>query len=84
MKPTGNHVIVKELESAERPSGLVIAEISEKEKAMKGTVVLVGEECKLNLKIGGTVLFKKYAPEAFEWEDTKYLVLEETDILAIL
>ena len=73
-------------------SGIVLPDTAEKERPIKGKVVAVGAGKKNNegvlmpmsVKVGDTVLFKKYGPDEIEIEGKKYLVAEESEILAIL
>jgi len=63
-----------------------------KEKPQEGTVVAVGpgrldekgNRIPLEVKVGDTVLFAKYAGTEVKLDDTEYLILRESDILAIL
>jgi len=73
-------------------SGIVLPDTAEKERPIKGRVVAVGrgkrndqgEIMPLTVKVGDIALFKKYGPDEVELEGKKYLVAEESDILAIL
>ncbi len=73
-------------------SGIVLADTAEKEKPTRGKIVAVGpgktnekgERVPMSVKVGDTVLFKKYGPDEVEVEGKKYLVGDEDDILAIL
>lgn len=72
-------------------SGIVLPETAG-EKPMMGKIIAVGqgrtndkgEIIPMSVKIGDTVLFKKYGPDEIEIEGKKYLVGNEEDILAIL
>lgn len=92
-KPLSNHVFLESVgEEKTTKSGIVIPDTAEKEKPMKGKVLAVGpgklnekgERVPLSVKVGDTVLFKKYGPDEIEIDGKKYLVGEEEDILAIL
>lgn len=73
-------------------SGIVLPDNVSKEKPMQGKVVAVGpgkmnekgELMPMNVKVGDTVLFKKYGPDEITVDGKEYLVGEESDILAIL
>ena len=73
-------------------SGIVLPDTAEREKPVKGKVLAIGpgkmnekgERTPMSVKVGDTVLFKKYGPDEIELEGKKYLVGEEEDILAIL
>lgn len=92
-KPLSNHVFLEALEEEKTTkSGIVIPDTAEKEKPVRGKVVAVGpgkmnekgERVQVSVKVGDTVLFKKYGPDEIELEGKKYLVGDEDDILAII
>lgn len=67
-------------------SGLIIPDTA-KEKPQKGTVVAVGPGKKdepLTVKVGNTVLYGKYSGTELKFEGTDYLIMRESDILAII
>ena len=67
-------------------SGLIIPDTA-KEKPQKGTVVAVGNGKKdepLTVKVGDTVLYGKYGGTELKLEGTDYLMMRESDILAIM
>lgn len=72
--------------------GIVIPDTAEKEKPIKGKVLSIGpgklnekgERMQMSVKVGDTVLFKKYGPDEIEIDGKKYLVGDEDDILAII
>ena len=92
-KPLSNHVFLEPLEEEKTTkSGIVLPDSAEKEKPVKGKVLAIGpgernergELQPMSVKIGDTVLFKKYGPDEIEIDGKKYLVGDEEDILAIL
>ena len=92
-KPLSNHLFIEPIEGEKTTkSGIVLPETAEKEKPVKGKIIAVGpgkanekgERMQMSVKVGDTVLFKKYGPDEIEIEDKKYLVGDEDDILAIL
>jgi len=92
LKPLGDRLVVKPLESEEvTPSGIVLPETA-KEKPQKGEVLAVGpgardEEGKriaMDVAVKDTVLFAKYAGTEIKLDGEKLLILRESDILAIL
>lgn len=92
-KPLSNRVFLEPLEEEKTTkSGIVLPDTAEKEKPIKGRVLAVGpgkvkengERIPMSVKVGDTVLFKKYGPDEIEIEGKKYLVGDEDDILAIL
>ncbi len=93
IKPLSNHLFLEAVdEEKTTKSGIVLPDTAEKEKPVRGRVVAVGpgkmnekgEVMPMAIKVGDSVLFKKYGPDEIEIEGKKYLVAEETDILAIL
>ena len=92
-KPLSNHVFLEALEEEKvTKSGIVLPDTAEREKPIRGKVLAIGpgklndkgERVPMAVKIGDTVLFKKYGPDEVEIEGKKYLVGDEDDILAII
>ena len=92
-KPLSNHLFLEPLEEEKTTkSGIVIPDSAEKERPTRGKVVAVGpgkkndkgEVAPMSVKVGDTVLFKKYGPDEIELDGKKYLVGDEDDILAII
>jgi chaperonin GroES len=93
LKPLFNNVVLKPLKKEEMTkSGLVLPDSSDKEKPERGEVVAVGsgkildngQLLPLTVKVGDKVIFKKYSPDEFKENGEEYLVLSESDIIAIL
>ena len=92
LKPLGDRLVVKPLEQEEKtPSGIILPETA-KEKPQEGEVLAVGpgrygdddERLPMEVKVGDIVLFAKYAGTEVKMNDTKLLILKETDVLAIV
>ena len=92
-KPLSNHLFLEPLEEEKTTkSGIVIQDSAEKERPTRGKVIAVGpgkrnekgEVAPMSVKVGDTVLFKKYGPDEVELDGKKYLVGDEDDILAII
>ena len=92
-KPLSNHVFLEPLEEEKKSKGgIVLPESAEKEKPIRGRVLAVGpgkrndrgELQPMPVKVGDTVLFKKYGPDEIEIDGKKYLVGDEDDILAVV
>lgn len=92
-KPLSNHLFIEPIEEDKMTkSGIVLPDTAEKEKPIKGKVLATGpgkvnekgERTPMSVKVGDTVLFKKYGPDEIEIEGKKYLVGDEDDILAII
>ena len=91
-KPLSNHVFIEPVEESVTKSGIVIPDTAEKERPMRGKIIAAGpgkmnekgERIQMSVKVGDTVLFKKYGPDEVEVEGKKYLVGDEDDILAVI
>ena len=70
----------------EKVGGIIIPDTA-KEKPLHGKVVAVGNGTKdeeMVLKAGDTVLYGKYAGTELEFEGTKYLIMRQSDVVAVL
>ncbi len=92
LKPLGDRLIVEPIEAEEvTASGIVLPETA-KEKPQQGKVLAVGpgrrdedgERIEMDVKEDDTVLYAKYAGTEVKIGDKKYLILKESDILAIV
>jgi len=85
--PLGERVIIKQEEAETKTkSGIIIPDTAQ-EKPQKGTVVAVGNGTKENpmtVTTGDTVLYGKYAGTELKHEEKDYLIMKESDILAII
>ena len=87
IKPLADRVLVVPAPAEERTIGGIIIPDTAKEKPLKGEVVAVGNGTKdedMIVKVGDTVLYGKYAGTELELDGTKYLIMRQSDILAIL
>lgn len=93
LKPTSDHIVVKAIqEEITSKSGIVIPETANKERPMKGEVIAVGpgkildsgEKRAMEIKVGDKVLFTKYGPTEVKVDGEELLVLNETDVLAVI
>jgi len=87
IKPLADRVLIQAVAAEEKTvSGIIIPD-SAKEKPLKGHVIAVGTGTKdeeMVLKAGDSVLFGKYAGTELELEGEKYLIMRQSDVLAIL
>ncbi|HEX6507586.1 MAG TPA: co-chaperone GroES [Chloroflexota bacterium] len=89
IQPLGDRVVVRPAEAeSQRPSGIYVAETA-KEKPQKGTILAVGpgrwEDGKvepMNVQVGDTVLFAKYAGTEIRLDDEDVLIMSQKDVLA--
>lgn len=93
LKPLNDHVIVKAItENEVTKSGIIMPDTVDKEKPEKGEVVAIGsgkflesgQRAPMSVKIGDKVMFKKYSPDEIKVDGEEYLVISESDIIAIL
>ena len=87
IKPLADRVLVEPAAAETKTaSGLIIPD-NAKEKPQKGTIVAIGTGTKdepLTVKVGDTVLYGKYAGTELKLEGSDYLIMRESDILAII
>ena len=87
IKPLADRVVVEPKEAETKTaSGLYIPDTA-KEKPQQGTVVAVGpgtKDVEMEVKVGDVVLYGKYAGTEVTFEDKKYLIMKQSDILAVI
>ncbi|MFC2264355.1 MAG: co-chaperone GroES [Prevotella conceptionensis] len=86
IQPLADRVLVLPAPAEERVGGIIIPDTA-KEKPLNGTIVAVGEgtkDEKMILKEGDNVLYGKYAGTELEYEGKKYLMMRQSDVLAIV
>ena len=87
IKPLADRVLIEPAAAETKTSSGIIIPDSAKEKSQKGTVVAVGKGTKENpitVKVGDQVLYGKYAGTELQHEGSDYLIMKESDILAIV
>ena len=87
IKPLADRVLVKPAPAEEKTIGGIIIPDTAKEKPLKGEVIATGNGTKdeeMVVKQGDTVLYGKYSGTEIEFEGTKYLIMRQSDILAVL
>ena len=92
LKPLGDRLVVEPQEQEQMTaSGLVLPETA-KEKPQQGKIVAAGpgrrdedgKRIELDVAVGDVVMYAKYAGTEVKIDGTKYLILKETDVLAIV
>ena len=86
-RPLHDRVVVERLEAEEKTASGIIIPDSAKEKPQKGKIVAVGPGTKENpvtLKTGDIVLYGKYAGTELQHNGIDYLIMKESDIIAIV
>ncbi|MGD9316414.1 MAG: co-chaperone GroES [Anaerolineae bacterium] len=92
LKPLADRLVVEPIEREEMTSSGIYVPETAKEKPQEGKVIAVGpgrkddqgERIPLDVEKGDRVLFAKYGGTEVKLQDKKYLILKESDVLAIL
>lgn len=87
IKPLADRVIIKPQEAEEKTKSGIIIPDSAKEKPQKGTVVAVGpgtKDDKMEVKANDVVLYGKYSGTEITIDGDDYLIMKQSDILAIV
>lgn len=87
IKPLADRVLILPAAAETKTVGGIIIPDSAKEKPLRGTVVAVGNGTKdepMILKENDTVLFGKYAGTELELDNEKYLIMRQSDVLAVV
>lgn len=92
IKPLGDRIVIKVIEDTEQTQGGIFIPDSAKEKPQKGEVVAVGlgkmndkgEREPMDVKVGDTVLYAKYAGTDVKMDGIEYKILSVKDALAVI
>ena len=92
LKPLGDRLLVKPIEQEEKTASGIILPETAKEKPQEGEVLAVGpgsrkedgERIAMDVAVGDRVLYAKYAGTEIKMDGVKYLILRESDVLAIV
>lgn len=87
IKPLADRVLIEPAAAETKTIGGIIIPDTAKEKPLQGTIVAVGNGTKdeeMLLKEGDKVLYGKYAGTEIEHEGKKYLIMRQSDVVAIL
>ncbi len=93
LRPLGDRIIVKPVAKAEMSKGgILLPDTVDKERPEQGDVTDVGpgkllengSRAPMSVKIGDKILFKKYSPDEFKLDGQEYLVLAESDVMAVI
>ena len=91
IKPIGNRVLVKKIEETEHVKGGIIIPDSAKEASQEAIIVAVGsginedgKHIDFEAKVGDRVLISKYGGTEVKRDDATYVVLRQSDVLAVL
>lgn len=92
IRPLGEKVLIQRLEAEQKTKGGIVLPDTAKEKPQRGTVLAVGDgkllddgsRAKFQVQVGDTVLFASYGGTEIKFEGEEYLLMDESDVLAIL
>ena len=92
LKPLGDRLLVKPIEQEEKTASGIILPETAKEKPHEGEVLAVGpggrkedgSRIAMDVEVGNRVLYAKYAGTEVKMDGVKYLILRESDVLAIV
>ncbi len=91
IKPLGDRVVIKTIESQETTKSGIVLPGTAKEKPMQGEILAVGsgeliegKRVPLELKVGDRVIYSKYAGTEVKIDENEYLILRQNDVLAII
>lgn len=92
LKPLDDRIVLKPLEEEEKTSGGIVLPDTAKEKPQRGEVIAVGEGKLLDngkrvkplVKQGDRVIYGKFAGTEIKVEDVDYIIMKETELLALL
>lgn len=92
IRPLGEKVLIKRLEAELKTKGGIVLPDNAKEKPQKGTVLAVGDgkllddgtRAKFQVAVGNKVLFASYAGTEIKIAGEDYMLMDESDVLAIL
>lgn len=87
IKPLADRVLVQPMKVEQKIGGIIIPDTASKEKPIQGTIIAVGNGTKdeeMILKAGDSVLYGKYAGTEVEIDDEKFLIMRQSDVLAVV
>ena len=92
IRPLADKVLVQRLEAQTKTAGGIVLPDAAKEKPQRGKIVSVGKgkllddgtRKKMQVKKGDTVLFTSYAGTEIKIESKEYLIMDESDIMAVI
>ena len=87
IKPLADRVLIEPMEAETKTAGGIFIPDSAQEKPQKGKIVAVGagtKDEKMEVKVNDEVLYGKYSGTEINWENEVYLIMKQSDILAII
>ncbi|AIE58770.1 co-chaperone GroES [Bacillus methanolicus] len=92
LKPLGDRIVIELVETEEKTASGIVLPDTAKEKPQEGKVVAVGtgrvldsgERVAIEVSVGDRIIFSKYAGTEVKYDGKEYLILRESDILAVV
>ena len=84
IKPVGDRVVIELVEQEETTASGIVLPGSAQEKPQEGTIVAVGTLEDADLKENDRIIFSKFAGTEVQYEGKEYLILNATDVLAVI
>ena len=92
LKPLGDRIVIELVEAEEKTASGIIVPDSAKEKPQEGKVIAAGtgrvlengQRIDLEVKEGDRIMFSKYSGTEVKYEGIEYLILRESDVLAVI
>ena len=87
IRPLADRVLVMPAKTEEKIGGIIIPDTASKEKPTQGDIVADGNSTKdepMTHKASDKILYKKYAGTEIELEGEKYLIMRQSDVLAVV
>ncbi|MFF2754794.1 co-chaperone GroES [Psychrobacillus sp. NPDC058041] len=92
LRPLGDRIVIELIEAEEKTASGIVLPDSAKEKPQEGKVVAIGTgrvlengaRVELDVKEGDRIIFSKYAGTEVKYESNEYLILRESDVLAVI
>jgi len=92
LTPLGDRIVVEREEAEGKTAGGILLPDSAQDKPSRGVVISIGDgrllengqRAPLQVKVGDHVLFTTYGPEELKIDDHEYLLMRESDVLAVI
>jgi len=86
IKPLGKRILAKKIEEEERKTsgGIVLPESAKSDKVIRGKVLAIGNDEKIEVKEGDEIIVSSFAGTEIEFKDEKLLLVKSSDVLAVI
>ena len=92
LRPLGDRIVIELIEAEEKTASGIVLPDSAKEKPQEGKIVAIGTgrvlengtRVELDVKEGDRIIFSKYSGTEVKYENNDYLILRESDVLAVI